>query len=186
LGGAYEYGLGPFAKVSPAVTEELLYNSTSPEGYPNGSLCYVTVYENATDPSYNELMGFLVLDNTEHAAYVPGVYECSNFAIHLYDDAEAQGAKAHIVGVQFTDGEWHMLDAFNTTDRGTIYIDDTGYTAQQKAQGYVEVPCMVNLSVGGEYIKTPIPPVMAMFQDAPDFFSTTTSIGTISSYKVIN
>jgi hypothetical protein len=109
-------------------------------------------------------MGFLLLDNTERAAYMPGVYECSNSAIHLYNDAEVQGTKAHIVGVHFTDGSG-ICSTLLTLPTVVQFISTTWDTWTGR---------------------TPISPVMAMFQDAPDFFNTTTSTGTISNYKIIN
>jgi hypothetical protein len=173
--------------VYPQVWSQELWISTSSSGgvyaaYANGSPCYATIYRNATDPSYGQLMAFLEHDNTEDAEYIPGQYVCTNFAIHLADDAEQNGMKAHVVVVTLSgnpDGEnSHMCDAFNTTDAGWIYIDDTGRTAQEMAEGASEEPCMVNMVVGAQYIRTPIPPLSGYSADLP--------MGAICSYQALD
>jgi hypothetical protein len=121
------------------------------ELYPNRSLIEITVYRGVTDPSYAQLLDFLKTDDTIDATYVPDSYVCTNFAVHLYEDAEARGMAAHLIAIDFDDSPGHMIDAFDTTDNGTVYIDDTGYTQAQISSGVPEVPESVVPVVGEEY-----------------------------------
>lgn len=119
---------------------------------PNGSTMYYTMYKNATDPTYDELMTFLATDHTQDTIYVYGQYECTNYAVDLYNNAECQGIKAHIVSIDFADGSpGHAIDAFNTTDRGMMYIDSTGETLSQLRQGEPNVKMIAYPQVGQSY-----------------------------------
>ena len=50
---------------------------------------------------------------------------CSDFAERLHNDAEMAGIRCAYVSVALSTG-LHALDAFQTSDKGLIYIDDTG------------------------------------------------------------
>lgn len=102
----------------------------------------------ATDPTYAQLLAFLKSDTTETNPYTGGIYAaipcppdkldvlnklnqqgntdrpkiCIEYAELLHNNAEAAGIKAGIV--LCTD---HAINAFQTTDRGLILIDDTGF-----------------------------------------------------------
>ena len=88
----------------------------------------VTLYENplAEDPSWGQLTRFIVDDDTDEQPYVAESFVCADFAATLHDRAETAGIKAAYVSVDFTDGPGHALNAFNTTDRGLVFIDCTG------------------------------------------------------------
>ncbi len=52
---------------------------------------------------------------------------CSDFAEMLHNNAEIHGFRAGYVGITLagtTSG--HAIDVFNTTDKGLVYVDDTG------------------------------------------------------------
>jgi hypothetical protein len=151
-----------------------VYQKAIDSSYPNMTRCYVTEYRNATDPSYSELINFLRVDNTEKGLYVPGQHVCINFAVELHDNAERNQIKAHIFSIDFTYGESHACNGFNTTDRGWIYIDDTGYTAQQKATGAPSVDDLVNPIVGSPYIPKPLFPLPG------NWIASQESMGTVS------
>jgi hypothetical protein len=117
----------------------------------------ITEYRYATNVSYDTLMMFLNNDTSDMADYVSPNYTCGDFAVHLHDDAEAQGIRCGIVGVSLNVSGYSGLDTryvipshpgvednsdmghgftvFNTTDRGLVYIDATGVTSEEKAQG---------------------------------------------------
>lgn len=183
--GAIYFGptLGPYlAKYMPAAIGEIqghdsVYPLPIDSSYVNGSQCYVTEYRNATDPSYNELVNFLKIDNTEQGLYVPGQHVCINFAMELHDNAERNHIKAHIYSIVFTDGERHTYDGFNTTDRGWVYIDDTGYTAEQKSTGAPSVDHIVTPHEGTSYIPQPL------FHLPNNWIASQDSMGTVSSIE---
>ena len=135
----------------PVWTERLsLLNATSQH-------IMITEYRYATNVSYDRLMMFLNNDTSDMADYVSPNYTCGDFAAHLHDDAEAQGIRCGIVGVSLNVSGYSGLDTrymipshpgagdnsdmghgftvFNTTDRGLVYIDATGVTSEEKAQG---------------------------------------------------
>ena len=87
--------------------------------------------ETATDPTWQQLESFLTADKTDEKEYVTGLFMCGAFAEELYNNAEAAGIRAAWVSLYF-EGEsvGHALNAFYTTDRGLVYIDCSGKTAQ--------------------------------------------------------
>lgn len=98
----------------------------------SGSSICLTNYKNATDPTWDELITFLQKDNTDDRMYMVGLFVCADFAEMLHNNAEASGIKAAWVSVDFTIGEGHALNAFNTTDNGLVYVDCTGGDPAQR------------------------------------------------------
>ncbi len=93
--------------------------------YVNGTPINVTVCRDVADPSYRELVEFLVKDHTEYAEYDNTSYVCTNFAVALYQNASAAGIRAHIVSIRFeNETNGHMVVAFDT-ERGRVCVDDT-------------------------------------------------------------
>ncbi len=86
---------------------------------------------NATNLTYAELVAFIKEDSSDEHYYADnsGVlsYVCSDFAETVHNNAEAKGIRAAWVGIEFKGGgDGHALNAFETTDRGLVYIDCTG------------------------------------------------------------
>jgi hypothetical protein len=110
---------------------------------------------NATNPTYSELLSFLSSDNTDTYSYglgisagsiyfgdeedmldlgfiqniIDGIAQpknpkiCADFAERLHNNAEMAGIKCGYVSLVSPN---HALNVFQTTDKGLIYIDDTG------------------------------------------------------------
>ena len=99
----------------------------------------VRLYENAQsrDPSWEQLRGFVLNDDTDEQPYIPDSFVCTGFATMLHDSAEAAGIRAAYVSVDFGDGPGHALNAFNTTDRGLVYIDCTGQGLNTATSGAI-------------------------------------------------
>lgn len=82
----------------------------------------------AINPSYEELIDFIKIDKTDEIEYVKGVYTCGDYAETLHNNAEKAGIKAAWISVDFyEDNESHALNAFETKDRGVVYVDCTMY-----------------------------------------------------------
>lgn len=86
---------------------------------------------NATDPTYGELVNFIRWDTTNQDPYFDFgehiAYFCTDFAETLHNNAEANGIRAAWVSIDFQNIKGgHALNAFETTDRGLVYIDCTG------------------------------------------------------------
>jgi hypothetical protein len=92
---------------------------------------------NVTNPTFAELIAFVKEDPTDEHYYATDVdvyvgaaevpYVCSDFAEDVHNNAEAAGIRTAWVSIDFEgDDEGHALNAFETTDRGLVYIDCTG------------------------------------------------------------
>jgi hypothetical protein len=88
----------------------------------------------ATDPTFAELVAFIKADPTDTNAYIkngPNAYVCSDFAEEVHNNAEAAGIRAAWVGIRFNStDEGHAVDAFETVDKGLVYIDCTNSRVQ--------------------------------------------------------
>lgn len=81
---------------------------------------------NATNPTYAELLASIREDSTDKQPY-SSTFTCADFAEAVHNDAEEAGMRAAFVSVYFEgEDEGHALNAFDTIDRGLVYIDCTG------------------------------------------------------------
>ena len=106
-----------------------VYHNTQPPYYGASSDRTVNLKNNETarNPTWEELVSFLNLDDTDKGAYGFGLRVCAEFANELHDNAEKAGIKAAWVAVEFVgDAEGHAFNAFETTDRGLVFVDCTG------------------------------------------------------------
>ncbi len=134
-GGVTEPTVSP-SKLTPALSPAPMTTPTLI--YENGAICVggdgepIELVNNldATNPTYAELVDFIKADTTDTKGYVEEgfmAYVCSDFAEAVHNYAEAAGIKAAWVSIDFYgDVEGHALNAFETTDRGVVYIDCTG------------------------------------------------------------
>jgi hypothetical protein len=99
---------------------------------------------------------------------------CSDFSERLHNDAEMAGIRCAYVSIDLSTGG-HAIDAFQTTDRGLIYIDDTGPSQEPHALRAVKT---VNLSTGSEFIP------ISLFPES-GWDATYDSTGTVIDFKVI-
>jgi hypothetical protein len=98
---------------------------------------------------------------------------CGDFAERLYNDAEIGGIKCAYVSVDLSTG-LHALDAFQTTDRGLIYVDDTGAVPGNGVSRCVKT---VSIAVGQNYQPVSLFPT-------PGYSSTWDVVGTVISFQV--
>ncbi len=107
----------------------------------------------ATNPTWQELKAFLLIDPTDDEVYSLEFFNCVSFAEMLHNNAEAAGIKTAFVAVHFEDREiGHALNAFRTTDKGLIYVDNTGTDEWLYKQGYpTEWDKIAYLAKGKEY-----------------------------------
>lgn len=109
----------------------------------------------ATNPTYAELVAFIVEDTTNLNYFVdggPDGYVCADYAEDVHNNAEAAGIRAAWVGVNFKDNdEGHALNAFETTDKGLVYIDCVGwdtiaYVEEEREYGRIDIAQAESLS----------------------------------------
>jgi hypothetical protein len=92
----------------------------------DGKPIILTNNSTAEDPTFDELMTFIKVDATDSREYIEGAFVCADFAEMVHNNAEAAGIRAAWVGLTFNGTEeGHALNAFETTDKGLIFIDCT-------------------------------------------------------------
>ncbi len=107
-----------------------------------------------------------IIDGTEQPS-PPQV--CADFAERLHNDAEMAGIRCAYVSIDlsgYTGG--HALDAFQTTDMGLVYVDDTN------SPGPTRCVKTVNVQVGQQYIPHSLFPEVG-------WDSTWDSLGTVTN-----
>lgn len=79
------------------------------------------------DPTYQEVKTFIEKDQADHNVWQYGVYNCCDFTADVIDRAQQVGLRCGAVWVQLentvAEDYLHALVAFNTTDRGAIFIE---------------------------------------------------------------
>ncbi|WP_440946738.1 hypothetical protein ACSAZL_00095 [Methanosarcina sp. T3] len=113
----------------------------------NGEVLTLTNYNNAVNPTYDQLLAFLKADKTDEKPYT-STYVCSDFAKALHDSAEAAGIKAGWVGAE---GVNHAFNVFETTDKGTVYIDCTGVPGGATLQDK-QLNVVIGQPLSGKYL----------------------------------
>ncbi len=111
---------------------------------------------NATNPTWQELVNFLTIDDTDKIKYEKGEFICGDFAESLHNNAEKAGIKSAFVCIilgpssEYPSGGGHALNAFDVIGQGVIFIDDTGSCAKDACPR--DLDTKVDLKVGNAYI----------------------------------
>jgi len=74
------------------------------------------------NPTFQELRDFILRDPTSRNEFVLNQYECRHFASEVNNNAEAEGLRCAFVLLCFDRGQ-HAVVAFDTMDRGLVYIE---------------------------------------------------------------
>jgi len=77
---------------------------------------------NIRDPTYQEMLDFLITDQTDKNPYNETSYVCWNFASDLMNNAFKAGYKCGWVHLAFPNSA-HAIDCFNTTDQGLVFVE---------------------------------------------------------------
>ena len=90
----------------------------------------------ARDVSYDALCVFVSQDKTDSEPYIDDQRKCADFAETVHNNAEKYGIRSAWVGILFENREaGHAINAFQTTDRGLVYIDCTGTKRYEACAG---------------------------------------------------
>ena len=142
------------------------YESTA-----NGSWVTLTNVKNATDPTYDQLIKFIISDRTDEIEYDYNNFVCADFAQTVHNNAERAGIKAAWVSIEFKNRKYgHACNAFNTTDKGMVFIDCTGPNPYRSGNW----DSIVELEIGKEYRP----------EELFDKNSIYDSMGVVDDYKV--
>ena len=87
---------------------------------------------------FKTVKDFILNDTTSRHQFVINKYECRHFAIDVNNNAEAAGIRCAIVLICFEQGQ-HAVVAFDTTDRGFVYIEP-------------QTDAVIHPAVGGQYL----------------------------------
>jgi len=125
LGHMYGYQKGHQASYNEA------YNQGKDEGYQAGyEAGYKPSPEQETsseyalsNPTYQEMKTFLAQDTTDSKTYTEDEYVCVDFAAALNNNAETEGIRCALVDIFHPEGYGHTIVAFETADRGLIFIE---------------------------------------------------------------
>jgi hypothetical protein len=99
---------------------------------------------------------------------------CADFAERLHNDAEKAGIRCAYVSIDLSDDSGgNTLNAFQTTDRGLVYIDVTGVSLH----GPTRCVKTVNVQVGSDYVPN------SLFPEA-GWSNTWHSLGIVTNIEV--
>ena len=105
--------------VGVEVTEALPTWSAYAEGAVSSDIGSTVTLKN---PTFQELRDFILTDPTNRNEFMPNQYECRHFATQVSNNAEAAGLRCAFVLLGYKIGQ-HAVIAFDTTDRGLVYIE---------------------------------------------------------------
>jgi hypothetical protein len=91
------------------------------------------------DPTYEEMKDFIAKDKTDRKEYIEGRYTCVNFAADVKKNAMEENTRCAFVIIEFPKGS-HAIVAFDTTDKGLIYIepqDDQEVKLRKRYNDYI-------------------------------------------------
>jgi len=92
-------------------------------GYQIGVLAGVGTGYDLRNPTYSETKEFIKQDLTDHNSYIENEYTCSDFAADVNNNAERQGLRCALVELKYPGEMGHAVVAFNTVDKGLIFIE---------------------------------------------------------------
>lgn len=99
------------------------YSQGYEEGYRIGCIQGAGSGYTLRNPTYSELMDFLEEDTTDDNEYVGGEYTCIDFVADINENAEDEGFRAAYVYVEYPGERAHAVAAFETVNKGLIYIE---------------------------------------------------------------
>ncbi len=110
---------------------------------PDGSPIILSNNPNAVDPTYEELITFLKNNQASQTEY-----DLHPFlrAQKLHDKAEEVGYMCAWVSVSLEEGEEKVCNAFNTADRGIVFVDHSNWNGVESWSSLVDV------NIGEQYV----------------------------------
>jgi hypothetical protein len=140
-------------KTAESNTSRVWINSNTYLAGGDGSPIIIVNNPVARDPTWNQLVNFIKSDETDKHPYQFGSFVCADFAEMLHNNAEKAGIRAAYVGLElgsspdYPMGAGHACNAFQTSDKGLVYIDCTRHlgAGPRSADKSVEV------RVGSDY-----------------------------------
>lgn len=122
-----------------------IYTTSSCHGKPREYSLQLQNNPNARNPTYAEVVEFLVRDKTDEIPYTEN-FKCPSFAVTVFNNARKAGLRCGLVWVQFV-GEYygHALNAWYT-EKGVIFTDSCG-----DSQDFCDNDKIVKVEIGKKY-----------------------------------
>ena len=121
--------------------------------FPNGSQICVLENSKARDPVYGQMMSLVQDDPSVYEPYTLE-HPCSYFSVALINNAERCYINAHLVILTLSNSSaLHTVVAFNTTDEGWVFIDNTGLTQNEIDRNLLVAPRIANVVQGSTYTR---------------------------------
>lgn len=83
--------------------------------------------KNAINVSYTQVIQFIQQDITDRTPYSIHNFMCGDYTEQVHNNAESSGIICGFVLVDLAGSKDHACNVFNTTDRGLVFIDCTGF-----------------------------------------------------------
>lgn len=93
----------------------------------NGELAIMVNDDNHPDATIESIDEFLLTDSTEDNEYIKGVYQCTDYAVDLHNNAEMAGFMAGVVHIDLSNNAGHAITVIATRE-GWMFIDNRGNT----------------------------------------------------------
>jgi len=133
--------LAPAPELTPATVENprYIYEHGAIHVGADGKPIELIYNPNATNPTYAELIAFIKEDTSDSKVYSEGFSMCADFAEDVHNSAETKGIRAAWVSIDFRESsDGHAMNAFETTDRGVVYVDCTGASSVERLRQTLE------------------------------------------------
>lgn len=105
------------------------------------------------DPTYMEMQDFLARDRTSEEEYIDSGYTCLDFAANVKANAAKEGIRCAYVGLEYRGGSGHAIVAFDTTDRGLLFVEPQFDWEVDLEEGRRYYQCVI--TAPGHYMATP-------------------------------
>ena len=123
---AYENGYKVGIDKGTVIGEEEGQKKGYSIGYEEGKkyvVDHIDQYTHIIKPvSYGEVVDFIKTDQTNKMTY-SWTNDCTTFSLILRENANDKGIKCGIVVIDLGYNYAHVINSFETTDKGTIYFD---------------------------------------------------------------
>jgi hypothetical protein len=120
-------------------------------------------------PNLKAALEFLKSNYSHMEEYKNDIYDCKQFALRIYDDAQLNNFEVKYVIISLLgQSEGHALAAIQTSDAGLLYVDFTPFILMDRAQKPSRTVAQVE--EGKPYVRVPIDFLDKNFRNEPKDF----------------
>ncbi|HEY3426563.1 MAG TPA: hypothetical protein VGL27_17340 [Negativicutes bacterium] len=157
--------LGDISKPTYKFSEPVSSTDVEYEGADGHTISFAH-NSSAVNPTYEQVISFLKSDTTDQIPYDLNKFTCGDYAEHVQHNAEATGYRCGWVFIELDNGN-HACNAFDTMDRGIVFVDSTIFDS------------VVDLKEGYEYQPIPLSKLLGYNSGV-----SADSMGVVKSYHI--